>query len=440
MKQNVNILILNGDILTMGADMRIIKNGGIAIEGNRIVEVDTAEHIRARFSAAKILDATNHIVMPGFINTHTHAAMVYFRGLADDLSLHKWLDEYIWPMEKKYVRPQFIQNAVELAAAEMILSGITTFADMYFFEADAAQICSKIGIRAFLGQGVFSFKVADWATAYLSLKYIKETYEKYQDNELITICVAPHSIYSCSEEVLVNSKKLADQLGVPVFIHVSETEKEVKESLDNHHMRPVEYLHHLRFLDKNVVIAHGVWVNEDEMKLLASTGTSVSLNVESNLKLASGVSPVKEYLDNGVVLSIGTDGAASNNNLDMLGEMDTLIKSQKIKYNDAAFLSAEDIVRFATIDGAKALGIDDKVGSLEKGKNADIILISMDRPENLPLYNYYSHLVYVIGRESVETVIVNGKILLEKKEFKTIDIDKVKANAKNFTQELQETK
>jgi 5-methylthioadenosine/S-adenosylhomocysteine deaminase len=432
------MLILNGDILTMNADMQVIKKGGIAIEGNKIVEVGTTEQIKSKFSAEKILDAADQIVMPGFINTHTHAAMVYFRGLADDLALQKWLGEYIWPMEKKYVRPGFIKDAMELAAAEMIRSGTTTFADMYFFEGHAAEICSQIGIRAFLGQGVFSFKVADWATSSLSFKYIKEIYEKYQDNELITICVAPHSIYSCSDDVLVKSKKLADQLGVPVFIHVSETKKEVEESLEKNHMKPIEYLNHLKFLDKNVVIAHGVWVDEDEMKLLASAGTSVSLNIESNLKLASGVPPVKEYLQNGVVLSMGTDGAASNNNLDMFGEMDTLIKSQKIKYNDAAFLSAEDVVRFATIDGARALGIDDKVGSLEKGKSADIILISMDSPENLPLYNYYSHLVYVIGRESIETVIVNGKILLEHREFKTIDIDKVKANAKNFTQEVKE--
>lgn len=438
MKQKVDILIVNGNILTIDSDMRIIKDGGIAIEGSRIVEVDTTENIRSRYWGDKILDATDHIVMPGFINTHTHAAMVYFRGLADDLPLQKWLNEFIWPMEKKYVRPQFVKDGVELASAEMLLSGITSFADMYFFEGDAAEVCSQIGIRAFLGQGVFSFKVADWATASLSFQYIKQIHEKYQDDELITICVAPHSIYSCSEEVLVKSKKLADQLGVPVLIHVSETKKEVEECIEKNHMRPVEYLNHIKFLDENVVIAHGVWVNEDEMKLLASAGTKVSLNIESNLKLTSGVPPVKEYINHGVVLSIGTDGAASNNNLNMFGEMDTLIKSQKIKYNDPAFLSAEDIVRLATIDGAKALGVDDKVGSLEKGKNADIILISMDRPENLPLYNFYSHLVYAIGSESVETVIVNGKILVEDREFKTIDIDKVKTNAKNFSQKLEE--
>ncbi len=435
--KDVDILIKNGTILTMNKDRDIIEDGFLTIKHGKIVDIGKSIQQNNDVRAKKVIDARNHLLMPGFINTHTHSAMSYFRGIADDLPLKKWLTEYIWPLEKKYVSPKFVRNASELAVAEMIYSGITSFIDMYFFEDETAKVCNQAGIRCFLGEGMMDFSTPSCKTSDDNLEFIKRMHNEYKDNSLINFHPAPHAIYTCSKENILKAKRIADEIGHILHIHLSETEEEVQESIKKYGMRPVEYLHKIGVLDENLLIAHGNWIDEKETELLAKYKVNVAINPESNMKLATGIPPIKNYLNHNVNISLGTDGVASNNNLDMLGEMDSTAKLAKAYYKDPAVVNAEKIVQFATINGARSINREMEIGSLEKGKLADIILISLDDITNIPVYNYYSHLVYVINRESVRTVIINGKIVMENKEFKTINIDRVKQTALSFAQKLK---
>ncbi|RLC46174.1 MAG: hypothetical protein DRH57_06590 [Candidatus Cloacimonadota bacterium] len=435
--KEIDILIKNGTILTMNKETEIIENGFLAIKNGKIIDIGKLSQQTNDIQAKKIINGENYLIMPGFINTHTHSAMSYFRGIADDLPLKKWLTEYIWPIEKKYVSPKFVKNASELAIAEMIYSGITSFVDMYFFEDETAKVCNQIGIRCFLGEGMMNFPTPSFNTTDDNLKFIEEMHDEYIDNDLINFNPAPHAIYTCSKENILKAKRQSDKIGSILHIHLSETEEEVQESIKKYGMRPVEYLHKIGVLDENLLIAHCNWINEKEAELLAKYKVNIAINPESNMKLATGIPPIKNFLDYNINVSLGTDGAASNNNLDMLGEMDTVAKLAKAFYKDSAFLNAKEVVKFATINGAKSVNKQDEFGSLEKGKLADVILISLDDVKNIPLYNYYSHLVYVITRESVRTVIIDGKIIMENKEFKTIDIDKVKQNAYSFAKNIK---
>jgi 5-methylthioadenosine/S-adenosylhomocysteine deaminase len=382
------------------------------------------------------MEGEGKIVLPGLINTHTHAAMVYFRGIADDLPLSEWLNNHIWPAENRWLGPEFISDAVELACLEMLKGGVTTYNDMYFFEDAAGEASKKLGMRAVLGSGILDFPSVSAKSADEYLDNAERFINNWKGDELITPCIAPHALYTCSPETLRKSKEKADKLNVPLHIHLSETEWEVGEILNKYKMRPVEHLENLGFLDKNVVAAHCVWVEDNEIRLLARRGVGVSHCMESNLKLASGFAPVAAMLAEGVRVSFGTDGAASNNDLNILSEMSTTAKVHKALSRNPTVLDAKTVVLMATRWGADVLGLGNKVGSIEKGKIADIIMINLNKPHLTPLYNVYSHIVYAAMASDVETVMVNGKVVVDGRKLLTADESEIIYKARAWREKI----
>jgi 5-methylthioadenosine/S-adenosylhomocysteine deaminase len=374
--------------------------------------------------------------MPGLINTHTHAAMTLLRGIADDMPLDVWWQKFIFPIEKKYGNQEYVRIGVALAAIEMIKSGTTSFSDMYFFEDDAAKVCKKIGIRSFLGEGILDFPTPDSPTPDDSIKYIEKLYEKWGKDPIIHLEVAPHAPYTCSPPVLEKAKKLAEKLDIPLHIHVSETATEVAEIRQKYGASPVEHLDKIGFLSERVKAVHCVHLSREDIKILRKHNVKVAHCQESNMKLASGNAPIVELLDEGVVVGLGTDGAASNNNLDMFDEMDAVAKVHKAVRNDPTVMSAKDVLRMATSDGAKVLQKPD-IGSLVKGKIADLILIDLRKPHLVPLYNIYSHLVYSAGGSEVDTVIINGKLIMEDRRILTIDEEEIMDKANHFAKGIK---
>ncbi len=399
----------------------VVKYGAVAINGNKILEVGTSHEILSKYVSGNVIKGEGKVVLPGLINTHTHAAMVYFRGIADDLPLSEWLNNHIWPAENRWLGPEFISDAVELACLEMLKGGVTTYNDMYFFEDAAGEASKKLGMRAVLGSGILDFPSVSAKSSDEYLDNAERFVNNWKGDELITPCIAPHALYTCSPETLKKSKEKADKLNVPLHIHLSETEWEVGEIVKKYKMRPVEHLENLGFLDKNVVAAHCVWVEDNEIRLLARRGVGVSHCMESNLKLASGFAPVAAMLAEGVRVGFGTDGAASNNDLNILSEMSTTAKVHKALSKNPTVLDAKTVVLMATRWGADVLGLGNKVGSIEKGKIADIIMINLNKPHLTPLYNVYSHIVYAAMASDVETVMVNGKIVVDERKLLTAD-------------------
>jgi len=429
---NIDILINNGLILEFDQQAEIKS---IAISDSKILEI--GKDLELKYHAEQIIDATDKIVIPGFVNTHTHVAMSYFKGLADDLPLQEWLSKHIWPIEAKFLSPEFVKDASLHGCAEMIKNGITTFSDMYFFGDQTAESAQKAGIRAVLGEGVLDFPVANYQNADEIFAYIKQMHSKYQDSDLIDFAIAPHAIYTCGKENLLKAKDLAQELGILLHIHLSETKQEINNCFDKTGMRPVEYLNSINFLDGNVVVAHAVWLNENEQKILAENHASISINTSSNLKLASGYNSFKSYIEHGVNLSLGTDGVASNNNLSMLQEINLTTKLQKALVNDPTFLPAKEMIKISTIGGAKALNKNDQIGSLEIGKKADIILIATDNIEAQPMYDPYSHLVYTLSSEQIKDVIINGNIVMKDKQLVNIDEKELIEKAKYYQKKLK---
>ncbi|MCX5725564.1 MAG: amidohydrolase, partial [Candidatus Saganbacteria bacterium] len=389
------------------------------------------------YKAKKNIDARHCAVMPGLINSHTHAAMTLMRGLADDLPLDTWWNKVMFPIEKKFASPEFIRTGVSLAAIEMIKSGTTSFSDMYFFEDDAAEVCKKIGIRAFLGEGILDFPTPSCKSPDGSIKYIEELYKKWKDDPIIHLEVAPHAPYTCSPEVLLKSKALAEKLNLPLHIHVAETLSEVKQIKEKYGKPPVKHLEDIGFLDENVMAVHCVHLDPHDIEILAKHKVKVVHCQESNMKLASGIAPIVDLQKAGVICSLGTDGAASNNNLDMFDEMDTTAKFHKIVHMDPTVMGAGTVLKMATIDGAKVLGKEGLIGSLAKGKAADIIIVDLRRPHLTPVYNVYSHIVYSAGGSDVDTVIVNGKLVMEKRKLLTVDEEKVMDDANRFAEKIK---
>ena len=430
--QKIDLIIKNGFVLQFDKKEDVYKKKSIAIDKGKILEIGKTEVLSKKFAPRQTVDAENKIVMPGFINTHTHLAMSYYKGLADDLPLMEWLQKHIWPVEKHFMKPELVYDAALHGAAEMIKNGITTFNDMYFFGDETAKACEKIGIRAVLGEGVLDFPVADYQNADEIFSYIKKMNEKYKDNELIDFAVAPHAIYSCGKENLIKVKGLASELDLLVHIHLSETQNEVDECLKRHKLRPVEYLDSIGFFENKVIIAHGIWIDEREREILSEHNTSVSVNTKSNLKLANGFAPVKKFLEIGVNLSIGTDGVASNNNLSMFEEMRIVSALHKTLNNDPTFLPAEHVVKMSTINGAKSMIKHNEIGSIEVDKKADLILIETDDICVQPIYDQYSHLVYSITSEQVKDVIINGKIVMKDRKMINVDEDEIVEKAKFY--------
>ncbi len=433
--ESIDILIINGSVLTMDPQDTLIENGAVAVSADRIVEVGTEDALSASYQAAKIIDARGGIIMPGLVNTHTHAAMTCFRGLADDLPLMTWLHDYIFPAEAKLTFDIVYQGTL-LACSEMILSGTTTFCDMYLFEEAVAQAVKEAGMRAVVGEVIYDFPSPNYGPVEDGLKYTEALIEKWRDDPLITIAVEPHSAYVCSPDLLQKARAIADRNGVPIVIHLSETEREVVQIREKYGRTPVAHLAEIGFLCPNLIADHCVALTAEDTALLKNFDVKIAHNPESNMKLASGVAPIPELLKQGITVGIGTDGCASNNNLDLFQEMDTAAKLHKVHTLDPTVMDARTVVSMATIDGARVLGMGDIIGSLEAGKKADIIIIDIRSPHLMPMYNIYSHLVYAVTGSDVVTSVVNGRVLMEDRVLTTLDVDEVMAAVNRIAQDI----
>ncbi len=410
--RDVDLVVANGILVTMDAERRVLTPGSVAIDGPAIVGVGTADRIAAGFRGRTTIDATGRVVMPGLINTHTHAPMVLYRGLGDDLALMDWLQKYIFPAEAKTVSPEFVRTGTRLAALEMIRSGTTTYADMYYFEEEIARVTREAGLRGVLGQTIIEFPVPDAKTPADGLARTEAFIRAFAGDDLIVPAVAPHSVYTLDAATLTASRALAVKYQVPILIHLAETEAETGLSQQRHSAPPVAALTKLGFWGPTVVAAHGVWITPAEIAVLRRHGVGVSHNPESNMKLASGTAPVVAYLEAGVPVGLGTDGAASNNDLDMFEAMRQAAFLHKLATRDPRALSARTALEMATIGGARVLGRDKDLGSLEVGKRADLIVVRMDQPRQTPMYEPLSHLVYTTRGDDVDTTIVNGRMLM----------------------------
>ncbi len=429
--QPVSLVITGGTVVTMDAARRVIAPGAVAVDGNRIVAVGPAAEIAAGYSGRAVIDATGQVVLPGLINTHTHAPMVLYRGLADDLALMDWLQQYIFPAEAKTVTPAFVRTGTRLAALEMIQSGTTTYADMYYFEEEIAAVTKAAGLRGVLGQTIIQFPVPDAKTPAEGLARTAAFVAKFKDDALIVPAVAPHALYTNDQATLTAARDLAVKEGVPLFIHLAETEDEVKAARERAGTSPTGYLESFGFFTgARTLAAHGVWVSPDDVTTLARRGVGVSHNPESNMKLASGTAPVTGYLAAGVALGLGTDGAASNNDLDMFEAMRQASFLAKHATRDPRAVGAGTALEMATLGGARALGLADRLGSLEAGKLADLITVRMNRARQTPLYDPVSHLVYTTRGDDVDTTIVNGRVLMRGRVVRTLDAAAVLAEAR----------
>ncbi len=424
-RETVDILIVKGTVITMDSNRTILEAGTVVIKDGAIVAVGASESLKSKFKAKETIYANGRIVMPGLINTHTHAAMVIFRGFADDLPTQEWLENYIWPAEAKYINAETVRLGTLLAIAEMIRSGTTTFNDMYFFEDVVAKAAKEAGIRAVVGEALLDFPTPNKKTPQEGLEYSEMLIQKWRDDPLVTVAVAPHAPYTCSPEILKAAKNLSDKYNVRFHIHLSETEKEVNDIQKKYGLTPVGYMDSLGVLGDNVIAAHCVHLTEEDIQLIAHRKVGVAHDPESNMKLASGVAPIPDLLDAGVKIGLGTDGAASNNDLNMFEEMDTTAKLHKVFRHDPTVIDAQTVVEMATIGGARVLGLDDQIGSIEEGKRADIIVIDLNKPHTIPLYNPYSHIVYVIDGADVETVIIDGKTVMLNQKILTINEEEI---------------
>ncbi len=424
-----SLVINNGIVITVDGTRRILNPGSVAIDGNTIVAVDTPASIAARFKAADSIDATGKVVMPGLINTHTHAAMVMYRGLGNDLALMDWLQKYIFPAEAKTLSPEFVRIGTQLALLEMIQSGTTMFADMYYFEEEVAKATKSAGVRGVLGQTVIEFPVPDAKTPADALKRTEAFAKQFDHDELITPSIAPHSVYTLDAPTLTAVSALAKRLMIPIQIHLSETSAEIGMSMERHKMRPVALLESLNFWAPTTLGAHGVWIDDEEIALLKRRNVGISNNPESNMKLSSGTAPVINYRRAGVNVGVGTDGAASNNDLDMFEAMRQAAFQQKLVTMDPTAISAGDAIEMATVGGARVLGRN-RLGSLAAGMLADVIIVDMSKARQTPLFDPVSQIVYASRGDDVETTIVNGKILMRDRKVLTLDEARVLGDAR----------
>lgn len=435
-RKAVDLIVAGGTVVTMDASKRIVENGAVAIAKDKIVAVGTTAEINKKFAAKQTINANGKVVIPGLINTHTHIPMTLFRGISDDLDLQEWLTKYIFPAEAKNVSEAFVRAGTRLGLAEMIRGGTTTYCDMYYFEDAVADETFKAGVRGVLGETIIRFPVADNKTPEEAMRYTERFVNKWKNNSLIVPAFAPHAPYTLTTEHLNRIKNLADKLNAAVIIHVAETQTEVNDITKQYGARPVEYLAKINFFNKRTIAAHVVWANDAEIDLLKRLGVGVAHNPQSNMKLASGVAPVPQMLNKDLPVGLGTDGAASNNDLNLWEEMDTAAKLHKLISNDPKVLSAEQAFEMATIRGARALHLENIIGSLETGKRADISIVDFDSLNQTPFYNVYSHLVYATKASDVRTVIVNGRVLMRDRRLLTLDENAIKKNANAYRRKI----
>lgn len=405
-------LICNARILTMNEKMEVLTNGYIRIQAGKITEIGPMEQCRKEGSFC-VEDANGMLVMPGFINTHTHLPMTMLRGYADDLPLHEWLTQHIFPAEARMVHPENVRMATRLALIEMIKSGTTCFNDMYFFENIIAEEAKKAGIRGVMGESLIDFPTASFSTVEEGLRLAECMIETWKGESTIHASVCVHAPYTCSADTLQKVRKLADKHHALLQIHVSETRKEVEDILAQTGKRPVEYLYSLGVLNKNTIAAHCVWLNEAEIGLMAETGAAIAHCPKSNLKLASGIADTDTYMKAGITVGIGTDGTASNNTLDMVEEMRFAALLPKVVHYNPEAVNARTALRMATINGARAVGLGEITGSLEVGKSADLIFVNAEASNMVPVYDEYSAVVYAMNSKNIRSSMVNGEWIMK---------------------------
>jgi len=439
-QQRVSLVVIGGTVITEDARGTVLAPGALAIDGSAIVAVDRPEAIAARYRGDETIEASDAIVLPGLINTHTHAPMVLYRGLADDLALMEWLEKYIFPVEAKTVSPEFVRIGTRLAVLEMIESGTTTYADMYYFEEEIAEATRTAGLRGVLGQTIIQFPVADAKTPAEGIARAERYITRFKGDRLITPAVAPHAIFTNERSTLLECAQLARRTGVPLLIHLAETEAEVRQSREQHQLTPAAYLESIGFWSPRTLAAHGVWMTPEDIAIVKRRGVGVSHNPESNMKLASGAAPIAGYLSAGVAVGLGTDGAASNNDLDMFEAMRQASFLAKHTTHDPTALPARTAVEMATIGGARALGMDRDIGSLEAGKRADLIVVSTASTRQTPMYDPLSHLVYVTRGDDVRTTIVDGRILMKDRQVRTLNRASVIADARRVADQIRRLK
>ena len=418
----VDILIKNGTILTVDEQDHVIKNGLLGIKNDEIIFVkeDNQEDIKA----GKIIDAQAGLIIPGLVNGHTHAAMSLFRGLADDLPLMDWLNNYIFPVESR-MDSDFVYTGTLLACAEMIMSGTTTFCDMYLFEEEVARAGRDMGQRCLVGEVLYDFDSPNYGPIENGLRYTEELIQRWKGDALVSIAVEPHATFTCSPDLLKKTRGLADKYHVPLIIHLAETKNEWDQIQATYGLSPVAHLESLGLLGPNLIADHCVHLSDRDKELLAQYQVKIVHNPESNMKLASGIAPIPDLLKQGIKVGLGTDGCASNNNLDLFSEMDMAAKLHKVAQMDTTVMDAKSVFRMATIEGAKVLGLDKLIGSLEPGKKADIIIIDLNKPHLTPMYNPYSHLVYAVNGRDVKTVLINGRVVMENRKLLSMDLDEI---------------
>jgi len=431
--QHPDIIIKNGTILTMNKEGAVLEEGLVCIEGNTISYVGPQDNMD--IGSGRVIDASGGLILPGLVNGHTHAAMSLFRGLADDLPLMEWLENYIFPVEAR-MDGDFVHAGTMLACAEMIMSGTTLFCDMYLFEDHVARAARQAGMRCLVGEVLYDFPSPNYGPVEKGLEYTESLIRRWQDDPLVSVAVEPHSLFTCSPDLLTASNELALNHNVPLIIHVAETLTEIAQVRERYGKTPVEHLHSLGLLGTHMIADHCVHLNDQDIKIMAEHGANVIHNPESNMKLASGVSPVPDLISRGVTVGLGTDGCASNNNLDLFTEMDMAAKLQKIHTMDPTALDAVAVLRMATIEGAKALGMGDVTGSLEPGKMADIIIVDTNKPHLTPMYNPYSHIVYAARGNDVSHSIINGQLVMEDRRLLTMDLYETMERAREKSRDV----
>jgi 5-methylthioadenosine/S-adenosylhomocysteine deaminase len=436
-KEKVDLLVTGGTVITMDAQRRVIDDGAVAVRGDSIVAVGTRAELEVKYDAVKTIDAHGALIMPGLIDGHAHTAMSLFRGIADDLSLDDWLNKYIFPAEARNVTEDFVVWGTRLGILEMLRGGITTYADMYYFEDAVARETKEAGMRGVLGETIIDFPAPDNKTQAQAFDYAQKFLDHWKGDPLITAAVAPHSIYTCSEKTLQDAAALARRNSAPILIHIAEAPFELEQSRKKYGLTPVGYLARAGILGPDVVGAHCIWVDQADIATLAHFHVGCIYNPSSNMKTAAGVMPVVEMLAAGVAVGLATDGAASNNDLDMFEEMDLAPKLQKLARMDSRALPAEQVVEMATITGARALHLENQIGSLEAGKKADLILVETTAPHATPMYNVYSQLVYALKSSDVATVVIAGKILMEDRRMLTLNEPAILAKAREYQKQIQ---
>ena len=428
-----DIVLKNGYILTMDENFTEYKNGYIAIKDGKIVEVGEGKE---EFQAKEIIDLNSNVVIPGLINTHTHAAMTLLRGYGSDNPLKVWLEQYIWPVEGKYVSYEFVKDGTDLACYEMIRNGITCFVDMYFYENAVADSIKEAGLKGVLTTGILDFPTPGAKTPEEGIEKTKDFINQYKNDNNIFPAIGPHAPYTCSPKTLIKAMEVAIDYDVLYHIHVAETITEVEDIKNRYGTTPVKHLNNLGVLNERVLAAHMVHPTEEEIELLAEKNVKIAHCPESNLKLASGIAPVPKMVEKGVTVSIGTDGTASNDDLDLIAEASTAAKLHKGYNLNPTVLPAKQVLAMITRQAAKAILKYDRMGSIEVGKDADIVVIDVNQPHLQPLFDPYTQIIYSAKGSDVDTVIVNGKVVMKNKVVQTVDKDKVIYIAKKWREKI----